>query len=122
MPAQINKVVDYVLSLSGKATADSAGEGAQIFAENCAACHGEHAKGGREFGAPNLTDNIWLYGGEREKVYNTVFYAHAGQMPSWEGRLDKNTIRELAIYVHSLGGGEVDTAPETTPTETPVAQ
>lgn len=119
--AQINKVVDYVLSLSGKAEADSAGEGAQIFAENCAACHGEQAKGGREFGAPNLTDNIWLYGDDHEKVYNSVFYANAGQMPSWEGRLDNNTIRELAVYVHSLGGGEEDVAPEAAPVETPAA-
>lgn len=129
--AQINQVVDYVLSLSGKATADAAGAGATVFAENCAACHGDTAKGMREFGAPNLSDAIWLYGGEREAVYNSVYTAHAGVMPTWEGRLDANTLRELAVYVHSLGGGEASveatpaavTAPAVeSPVDTPAAQ
>lgn len=108
-PVQVNKVVDYVLTLSGAAQPTATyEEGKQIFAENCTACHGPQGKGGREFGAPNLTDGIWLYGGTRADVYKTVFYAHAGVMPTWEGRLSPDTIRELAVYVHSLGGGEPD--------------
>ena len=60
----------------------------------------------RQFGAPNLTDAIWLYGGSREKIAASVTNAHAGVMPAWEGRLDPVTIKMLAAYVHSLGGGE----------------
>lgn len=105
---QVGAVVDYVRTFSGAAHVATYDEGAKVFAENCAACHGPEGKGGREFGAPNLTDGIWLYGSEREQVFNSVFNAHAGVMPTWEGRLSPDTIRELAIYVHSLGGGEKD--------------
>ena len=56
--------------------------------------------------APNLTSNIWLYGGDEATVYQTIFNARAGVMPYWKGRLDDNTIRQLTVYVHSLGGGE----------------
>lgn len=105
---QVDEVVDYVLTLSGGEHKATYEQGKTIFAENCAACHGDTGTGGRDFGAPNLTDKIWLYGGEREKVYQTVFYSRAGVMPTWEGRLTPDTIRQLAIYVHSLGGGEKD--------------
>jgi cytochrome c oxidase cbb3-type subunit 3 len=108
---QINAVTDYVLALSGGEKKATYEEATTIFADNCAACHGADGKGVREFGAPNLTDAIWLYGGNREQVYKSVFNAHAGVMPSWEGRLDRNTLRQLAVYVHSLGGGEKDPAP-----------
>jgi cytochrome c oxidase cbb3-type subunit 3 len=100
-------VVDYVLSLSGASHSRCKLVKVQtIFAENCAACHADNGMGQREFGAPNLTDKIWLFGGSKEAVYNSVFYAHAGVMPDWSKRLDENTIRQLAVYVHSLGGGE----------------
>ena len=102
---EINAVVDYVVGLrDGKATEDMAGY--TIFAQNCASCHGADAKGLREFGAPNLIDAIWLYGSKRAEIYQSVFYARAGMMPAWKNRLDENTIRQLAIYVHQLGGGE----------------
>lgn len=104
----VGAVTDYVLSYSTGKKLATYEKGATVFAENCAACHGDAATGGREFGAPNLTDAIWLYGGAREQVYNSVFNAHAGVMPAWEGRLPQDTIRQLAIYVHSLGGGEKD--------------
>lgn len=103
---EIDEVVDYVLSLSSEGGAKAGTPGAEIFANNCASCHGPEGKGGRDFGAPNLTDAIWLYGGERADVVNTVTYAHAGVMPFWAGKLDDNAIRELTVYVHSLGGGE----------------
>jgi len=102
---QVGNVTDYVLSLN-KAGVDAAHKGYQIFQDNCVSCHGADGKGGREFGAPNLTDAIWLYGGERASVYETVYSARSGVMPFWTGRLDENTIRQLAVYVHSLGGGE----------------
>lgn len=81
-------------------------KGAEIFAQNCASCHGAQGKGMHDVGAPNLTDAIWLYGGTREDVYQTIYYSRAGVMPAWKDRLDENTIRQLAIYVHQLGGGE----------------
>lgn len=114
--AQIDAVVDFVLTLSGgKATAGST-EGAGIFAEQCASCHGADGRGLRSVGAPNLADKIWLYGGTRADVYQTVYNARAGVMPHWVDRLDRNTIRQLAVYVHELGGGEASlsvSVPET---------
>lgn len=107
-PPEIDAVVDYVLTLSGGAHKATYDQGAAIFKQNCAACHGPEGKGGREFDAPNLTDKIWLYGGDRETVYETVFSARRGVMPTWGGRLDENMMRELAVYVHELGGGEPD--------------
>ena len=103
-PAQVSAVVSHVLSLSGKAPANAAG--AQIFADNCAVCHGAQGKGMREFGAPDLTDAIWLYGSRRSDITYTVDNARNGVMPAWAGRLDPVTIKMLAAYVHSLGGGE----------------
>lgn len=105
--SEINQVVDYVLSLSSeKADMASQMPGYTIFQENCAACHGEDGKGYRELGAPNLTDAIWLYGSDREAVFETVYKSRAGVMPAWQKRLDDDTIRQLSIYVHQLGGGE----------------
>jgi cytochrome c oxidase cbb3-type subunit 3 len=104
---EIDSVVDYVLGLSEGKSNDKM-PGYAIFQSNCAACHGPDAKGGRDFGAPNLTDSIWLYGGTKEDVTNTVYNAHAGVMPTWQARLGDSTVRQLAIYVHQLGGGEKD--------------
>lgn len=104
---QIGDVVSHVRTLSGKERASAASaRGADLFANNCAACHGPAGKGLRQFGAPNLADAIWLYGGSREAIANSVSTAHAGVMPAWSGKLDPVTIRMLAAYVHSLGGGE----------------
>lgn len=72
----------------------------------CAACHGADGKGNRTLGAPNLTDAIWLYGGDRAALTQTVANARAGVMPGWKDRLDPATLNMLAAYVHSLGGGE----------------
>ncbi|MFE1600274.1 cytochrome-c oxidase, cbb3-type subunit III [Methylobacterium sp. ID0610] len=104
---EVEAVANYVLSLSGKAFAPSASleKGAGIFAQNCAACHGEQAKGNPEMGAPNLTDAVWLYGSAPEQVTATIANGRKGVMPTWEGRLDTATIKSLAVYVHSLGGG-----------------
>jgi len=101
---QIGQVADHVLSLSGKARPNRAG--AQLFAGNCAVCHGTDASGNRALGAPNLADAIWLYGGNREAVAQQITAPRHGVMPAWGGRLDPVTIKMLAAYVHSLGGGE----------------
>jgi cytochrome c oxidase cbb3-type subunit 3 len=106
-PAQISDVTDFVLSLSGGAGDAAAAErGKAIFAEQCAACHGDDGKGNTELGSPNLADKIWLYGGSREAITQTIRNSRAGVMPAWEGRLSPETIKQLAVYVHSLGGGQ----------------
>jgi cytochrome c oxidase cbb3-type subunit 3 len=105
--AEINDVAEYVLSLSGPRLDRAAVErGRPIFAENCAGCHGEKGEGNQEVGAPNLGDKIWLYGGSKADVVESITNARAGSMPAWGGRLDDATIKMLTIYVHSLGGGK----------------
>ena len=111
-PDEVNAVVDYVLALSGGEHKPAYEQGKALFQQNCASCHGPDGKGGREFGAPNLADQIWLYGGDRKTVYETVFFARAGVMPTWKDRLDDNMIKALAVYVHELGGGEASSAQE----------
>ena len=116
---QIDDVVSYVRVLARIERASaSARRGAQLYADNCAACHGADGKGQRPLGAPNLTDAIWLYGGSRDALTETVTNARYGVMPAWGQRLDPVTIKMLAAYVHSLGGGEdfVAEAPPATAT------
>jgi cytochrome c oxidase cbb3-type subunit 3 len=106
-PAEITDAAQFVLSLSGKSTDPAAAErGKQIFADNCVACHGAEGKGNQEVGAPNLTDGIWLYGGKLANIEKTIETGRGGVMPYWTGRLDPVTIKMLAAYVHSLGGGK----------------
>ncbi|HEX9568198.1 MAG TPA: cytochrome-c oxidase, cbb3-type subunit III [Rhodospirillales bacterium] len=100
-------VTEYVLSLSGADhDAVAAGEGEVVFTDNCASCHGEAGVGDREFGAPALDDAIWLYGGDRAAILEQVNRSRHGVMPAWTGRLDEAVIKQLSLYVHSLGGGE----------------
>lgn len=106
-PAEIADTAQFVLSLSGHATDTAAAErGSKIFADNCASCHGEAGKGNQDVGAPNLTDGIWLYGGKLADIEKTIETGRGGVMPYWSGRLDPVTIKMLAAYVHSLGGGK----------------
>lgn len=104
---QITQVAAFVATLSGqKADAESAKKGAAIFEENCAACHGEKGKGNKELGAPNLSDAITFYGDTEKDLARQVSNPRHGVMPAWVQRLDDVTIKELAIYIHALGGGE----------------
>ena len=96
---QIESVASYVLDGQNA-------QGAVVFKENCAACHGEDGKGKREFGAPNLKDSIWLYGSSKEAIIQQATNPKHGVMPTWETRLPDEVIKQLTIYVHSLGGGE----------------
>ena len=105
--AQIGDVADYVLSLSGTAhDADAAARGQPLFAQNCAACHGDQGQGNPQAGAPRLSDKIWLYGGDKATVIQDISYSRHGVMPNWGARLSDETIKELAVYVHTLGGGK----------------
>jgi len=104
---QIGQVMNYVMSLTGAAQDPAQVDaGKQVFADNCASCHGAEGKGDRTQGAPNLTDSIWLYGGDPATLTETITNARFGVMPAWQGRLTDAQIRSVAYYVHSLGGGE----------------
>jgi cytochrome c oxidase cbb3-type subunit 3 len=105
---QIVTVANYVRSLAGLSTSPGydAAAGKKIFAENCISCHGDNGKGNQELGAPDLTDKIWLYGSDEATLVETITNGRAGVMPAWAGRLDPATIKALAVYVHSLGGGK----------------
>ncbi|MBR1217772.1 cytochrome-c oxidase, cbb3-type subunit III [Bradyrhizobium sp. U87765 SZCCT0131] len=105
---EIVTVANYVRSLSGLPTENgfNAAAGRKLFADNCASCHGADGKGNQELGAPNLTDRIWLYGSDEATLIETITNGRGGVMPAWTGRLDEPTIKALAVYVHSLGGGK----------------
>lgn len=106
--ADVDNVADYVRSLAGLPVGANANlaAGKKVFADNCAVCHGDAGKGKRELGAPNLSDAIWLYGADKAAIAEGVWNGRGGVMPAWAGRLDDATIKALAIYVHSFGGGE----------------
>lgn len=103
---EIASVVEYVVSLSDEHDAALAASGEELYVDNCASCHGDEALGDRELGAPNLADAIWLYGGNREALTETVRYARFGVMPAWGQRLSEEDVRAVSVYVHALGGGE----------------
>jgi cytochrome c oxidase cbb3-type subunit III len=103
---QIGDVAQYVLSLSGHSgDAAAVGRGAPLFAEQCVACHGEDGKGMKDLGAPNLTDSISFYGDTRDTIAAQISKPRHGVMPAWVDRLDDVTIKQVSLYVHSLGGG-----------------
>jgi cytochrome c oxidase cbb3-type subunit 3 len=104
--AQVSDTAEFVLSLSNRATDQAAAErGRALFADNCANCHGERGEGNQELGAPRLSDQIWLYGGDKLSIQRSIGWSRAGVMPSWQGRLDPAVINMLTVYVHALGGG-----------------
>lgn len=102
--AQVNSLVAHVRSLSGQGQSNAAG--AQLYADNCLACHGPAGGGDRLQGAPALNDAIWLYGSDAANIRTQILKPRHGVMPGWQGRLDPVTIKMLAAYVHSRGGGE----------------
>ncbi|WP_341368430.1 cytochrome-c oxidase, cbb3-type subunit III [Yoonia sp. BS5-3] len=104
---EVDAVVQHVLAISGQThNAELAAAGSTVFLDNCAACHGDSGAGNRDLGAPNLTDAIWLYGGDEAALEETIRYARFGVMPPWAGRLTEAEINAVTAYVHQLGGGE----------------
>ena len=106
--ADIEAVTDFTRSLSGLPVAQGAdlAKGKKIFADNCVACHSDAGKGNRELGSPDLTDQIWLYGSDRNAIIDGLMNGRGAVMPAWAPRLDDTTIKSLAVYVHALGGGQ----------------
>ncbi len=105
--SEIRDVTAHVLWLSGNvAQHGDAAAGAGIYRDHCAQCHGDAGEGMREFGAPRLSDPIWLYGSAEEGIRRQIFAASHGVMPAWRERLGEGVVKQLTLYVHSLGGGE----------------
>lgn len=110
--AQIADLAEYVLQL-GKQPADAAAaeRGQQLYAQGCAECHGADGFGYGPYGGPNLTDDVWLYGGTRAAIINTITNGpgpdgDGGYCPPWAHRLDAATIKALAIYIHGKPAGD----------------
>jgi len=103
----VRNVAAFVRSLSGQQLDDSEKSridaGKDVFIANCVACHGENGKGNREVGAPDLTDAYWIYGGDRQSVYSTIYSGRQGHMPHWANRLSPLDIKLIALYVGTLG-------------------
>jgi cytochrome c oxidase cbb3-type subunit 3 len=107
-PEEIDDVANFVLKLSSQPSdAAAALRGAAIFKDNCAACHGNNGEGNRELGAPRLTDKVTLYVTDKASIVAQINKPRQGVMPAWNTRLNEATIKQLALYVHSLGGGEM---------------
>ena len=107
-PDEINAVTNFVSALSGGdvRNPDLVSFGSEIYADNCSACHGDTGQGDRDQGAPKLNDAIWLFGGSFDEVRAQIIKSRNGVMPNWQGRLTEAEMRAVALYVHSLGGGE----------------
>ncbi len=104
---EISDVTHYVMSLSNMEHDDAAAEaGAVLYEEQCSACHGEQGEGVRDLGGPRLSDAIWLYGDTYDEIVAQITNPRMGVMPGWKDRLGDRAVKELAVYVHSLGGGE----------------
>ena len=106
-PEEIRQVANYVRTIDGVEPEQGVdvAAGKKVFLDNCAACHGEDGKGNIEMGSANLTTKVWQYGNDISDLIYTITYARNSVMPAWGQRLDPETIKSLAVYVHSLGGG-----------------
>jgi len=102
----IDNVIAFVRSLAHPdakdVPADRSAAGKEVFAANCASCHGDDAKGNIEMGAPNLTDSLWIYGGDAQAIETTVWGGRQGHMPTWENRLSALDRKILALYLVDL--------------------
>jgi cytochrome c oxidase cbb3-type subunit 3 len=104
--AQIDAVAREVAALSDIEGGVSTPEGQQLFADNCTSCHGADGGGLVELGGPSLNDRIWLYGNTLEAIKAQIAAPRHGVMPAWGARLGDAAVKQLAVYVHGLGGGE----------------
>ncbi|ATC98576.1 MULTISPECIES: cytochrome-c oxidase, cbb3-type subunit III [Pseudoalteromonas] len=98
----VKEMTAYVLSLSGRTVNQKDAAAGQAKFAMCAACHGMDGKGNYAFGAPNLTDNVWLYGGSQRAVEETLRNGRAGVMPAWKDILGEDKVHILTAYVYSL--------------------
>ena len=106
-PAQVSDLTEYVVALSGRqANVAAVRRAAPIYQQQCVACHGPTGTGDKAQGAPNLTDQEWLYGSSRADIQGQIWNGRGGVMPSWQSRFDPETLKALAVYIHSNAGGQ----------------
>jgi cytochrome c oxidase cbb3-type subunit 3 len=103
----VENVGGYVQTLSDPAAGNQIPSaklvaGKAVFAANCAACHGDEGKGNVELGVPNLTDNVWIYGGDPQSIFTSVWSGRQGHMPTWENRLSAIERKILTLYLVDL--------------------
>ncbi|MCR9124475.1 MAG: cytochrome-c oxidase, cbb3-type subunit III [Phyllobacteriaceae bacterium] len=104
---QISDVAWYVRQISGQEhDAEAAARGAETFEIECSSCHGIDGEGVPELGGPRINDAIWLYGGSHAEIVAQINNPQMGVMPAWGERLGETTVKQLAVYVHQLGGGQ----------------
>jgi cytochrome c oxidase cbb3-type subunit 3 len=108
-PGDIRDVVEFLRHVEGRsADPEAVKRGSAIYHERggCYDCHGQDGSGDNAIGAPNLTDNIWLYGdGNRASMFESIGRGHAGVCPAWIGKLKPAAVREAALYAFSLSRG-----------------
>ena len=105
--ATIDNVTAFVLSMSGREVDNGKAEaGKAVFEQNCAVCHNADGKGNYMFGAPNLTDNTWLYGASEGVVKQSIRNGRNGQMPAHGEFLGADKVHLLTAYVYSLSAGK----------------
>jgi len=101
---QIRELVQYVMKLSHRPyDAEAANAGDMLFHEdrvNCYDCHGPYARGDPDYGAPNLTLDVFYNGGDAQSIYDSIYYGRHRMMPAWDGKLSLEQIRALAVYIH----------------------
>lgn len=102
----VDRVAKQVASLSGIEGGEASPQGKQLFTDNCASCHGDDGAGLVDVGGPSLNDQIWLYGGTLEAIRAQINQPRHGVMPAWGVRLGDTAVKQLAVYVHGLGGGQ----------------
>ncbi len=90
-----------------------AARGKKLYEGVCVACHGVDGKGNQDIGAPDLTDNYWLYGNSRESLYKTITEGRHGSMPAHRELLGETRVRLVAAYVWSLSHNQADTKAST---------
>ncbi len=103
---QVRDVVEYTLSLSGQDVDESAAARGKEEFSVCTECHGPDGRGYKPYGGPDLTDDLWLYGGDRTSVTASVAVGRMGRCPAWVDKLDAATIKSLAVYIwRKIGEG-----------------
>ncbi len=100
--AGLTNVTAYVQSLSGTEVNVDVAAGKQVFGLYCSSCHGADGTGNQMLGAPNLTDNIWLYGGSAGEIMQTLSAGRSGKMPAFEELISPEKIHLLTAYIYGL--------------------
>jgi cytochrome c oxidase cbb3-type subunit III len=102
---EIRELVQYLLKLNGRPhEAEAAEEGRALYygKPDCADCHASDARGDDDYGAPDLTVNVWNNGGDPQSLYDSLYFGRHRIMPAWLGTLSLEQIRALAVYVHAV--------------------